>query len=141
MHHSCDQHKKKPAAKKPAAAAKKPKQKGGGDVLTSIKTLAIPFGLMLAQKGVDRLLTPASTKSKSKPKSKSKSKPVSKTQRGGVSSTCATLRGGTCNCNKQVAGRSTRKTAMRGGEPDAIDAVMDRINALTKEVGNIKIPQ
>ncbi len=64
---------------KKTKAVKNPKNpKKGGNVMQDLQNLAVPFGILLAKKGLDSVVSKESKKTKSSP-----AKPVKKTSKKG----------------------------------------------------------
>ena len=82
---------KKPDAKKPAAkpAAKKPAGKKGGSLAHELKSLAVPFAILLAKQGLDGMFDSKKSDSKKAIEAKSGSS-KRKAAVGGGCSSCAT---------------------------------------------------
>lgn len=124
-----------PTSKK--TTKKMPKKQTGGNIMQSIQDLAVPFSLLLANKGVGMA---QSALSKSKPKSTTSPKPKSKKQSGGGPN-CATLRGGACNCSGTGYKTSGGKKVMRGGNAGydtMIDSMLTKANELADKFGSMK---
>lgn len=92
---------KKPASK--ASSAKKSSSKKGGAVLDDVKTLAVPFAVLLAKEGLGKVFKKKDGKPSENLSPKAAARPTSSRRR-------TTLSGGSCNLGCGMTGGQAAKS-------------------------------